>query len=78
MTLKELLAESGAAVSATIEGEDGIDYKFVFTVQDDEVECVTFAVVAGHEMVVAMGHEFEMQMFEKLSKQMGDVSDDEI
>lgn len=78
MTLKELLAESGASVSATIEGDEGVDYKFTFSVVNDEVQCRAYALALGHEMAVSMGHDFEMQMFEKLSEQMGDVSDDEI
>jgi hypothetical protein len=78
MTLKELLAESGASVSATIEGDEGIDYKFTFSVVDDEVQCFAVAVVAGHEVGVAFGRERELEMFEKLSAQMGDVSNGEI
>jgi hypothetical protein len=78
MTLLELLTESGAVVGATISGDEGVDYKFEFWVHEGELACQAYALVAGHEMAVSFSKGYELEMFEKLSTQMGDVSDAEI
>lgn len=73
MNLKDFLTATETSVSATIEGDAGVDYRFTFSVVDGEIQCVTDALVAGHEMGVALGRETELAVFDRLSEQMGDI-----